>query len=83
MLKPFPGRLEAADSISLATAGAASRWHRRDYLLLLLLTVLAFVSRFHNLEYPNSAVYDETHIGRFVNGYRCGSCLLALWPYAC
>ena len=82
-LLPFPGSMEAADSISLGAAAAASRWHQRDYLLLLLLTVLAFASRFHNLEYPNSAVYDETHIGRFVNGYRCGSCLLTLCLTLC
>lgn len=39
-----------------------SEW---DYwLAIVILTILAFVTRFYRLDYPNEVVFDEVHFGK-------------------
>lgn len=45
-----------------ATPKKQSEW---DYkLALVVLTALAFVTRFYKISYPNEVVFDEVHFGK-------------------
>jgi len=42
-----------------------SEW---DYwLAMIILTVLAFATRFYRIDYPNEVVFDEVHFGKVWN----------------
>lgn len=51
-----------------------SEW---DYwLAMVILTVLAFATRFYRIDYPNEVVFDEVHFGKvwssMLQWYHCG-----------
>lgn len=47
---------------AVAVARKQSEW---DYwLAMIVLTVLAFATRFYRLDYPNEVVFDEVHFGK-------------------
>ena len=58
-------------SASVSPGASSAAWGPQEWLALALVSVLAVSTRFYNLGQPDGAVYDETHLGRFVNGYRC------------
>ncbi|KAJ5458259.1 Glycosyl transferasefamily 39 [Penicillium sp. IBT 31633x] len=44
-----------------------SEW---DYwLAIVILTILAFATRFYRIDYPNEVVFDEVHFGKFASYY--------------
>lgn len=47
---------------AVAAARKQSEW---DYwLAMIVLTVLAFATRFYRIDYPNEVVFDEVHFGK-------------------
>ncbi|WEW58465.1 Dolichyl-phosphate-mannose--protein mannosyltransferase 4 [Emydomyces testavorans] len=49
------------------TEGPKSEW---DYkLALTVITILAFVTRFYKINYPDQVVFDEVHFGKFASYY--------------
>jgi dolichyl-phosphate-mannose-protein mannosyltransferase len=44
-----------------------SGWDYR--LALVVLTILAFITRFYKISYPNEVVFDEVHFGKFASYY--------------
>jgi dolichyl-phosphate-mannose-protein mannosyltransferase len=55
-----------SDNASLLPAVAAARQQSEwDYwLAMIVLTVLAFATRFYRIDYPNEVVFDEVHFGK-------------------
>lgn len=55
-----------SDNASLHPAVAAARKQSEwDYwLAMIVLTVLAFATRFYRIDYPNEVVFDEVHFGK-------------------
>jgi dolichyl-phosphate-mannose-protein mannosyltransferase len=55
-----------SDDASLLPAVAAARKQSEwDYwLAMIVLTVLAFATRFYRIDYPNEVVFDEVHFGK-------------------
>ncbi|CEO58618.1 Dolichyl-phosphate-mannose--protein mannosyltransferase 4 [Penicillium brasilianum] len=52
---------------AVAAARKQSEW---DYwLAMIVLTVLAFATRFYRIDYPNEVVFDEVHFGKFASYY--------------
>ncbi|KLJ07294.1 dolichyl-phosphate-mannose-protein mannosyltransferase [Blastomyces silverae] len=50
-----------------AVAKPAAQW---DYkVALVILTVLAFATRFANISFPDEVVFDEVHFGKFASHY--------------
>ncbi|KAI3649787.1 hypothetical protein MP228_005419 [Amoeboaphelidium protococcarum] len=47
---------------------------------LLLLTVLAVLTRFYNLNYPDQVVFDEVHFGKFASYYLRGTFFFDVHP---
>ncbi|RGB36070.1 glycosyltransferase family 39 protein [Rhizophagus diaphanus] len=37
--------------------------------ILAVLTILSFVTRYHNIDYPSQVVFDEVHFGKFASYY--------------
>ncbi|KAH8701072.1 mannosyltransferase PMTI [Talaromyces proteolyticus] len=57
----------AASSPAAATAKPPSEW---DYwVALVVVTALAFGTRFWNISYPDEVVFDEVHFGKFASYY--------------
>ena len=44
----------------------------RGALFVCVLTLLGCASRLWNLHHPETPIYDETHVGRFLNWYHEG-----------
>ena len=56
---------EELDKLAKATAQRGAVDKERDYQLgLLLITVLAFLTRFWGISHPNEVVFDEVHFGK-------------------
>lgn len=50
-------------------AAATNEW---DYkLALVIITVLAFATRFYLITHPNQVVFDEVHFGKVGKGFEC------------
>jgi dolichyl-phosphate-mannose-protein mannosyltransferase len=47
-------------------------WLAVPYRFEVLLFLLAFITRFWGITYPNSIVFDEIHFGGFVRDYDIG-----------
>ena len=67
-----------AQSFSDAAAASAYRLSSKPVshiggAILSLATVLGCVTRLYNLHLPATPVYDETHVGRFLNWYHDGA----------
>lgn len=58
-LPPQPNGDEILDSVK---AAVTSDW---DYkIALVIITILAFISRFWGISHPNEVVFDEVHFGK-------------------
>ena len=54
--------LDALVKANLASKGPGREW---DYkIALVIITVLAFVTRFWGISHPNEVVFDEVHFGK-------------------
>lgn len=54
-----------ADNFSSPLSKASAPRSEWDYWLAIsILTVLAFVTRFYKISYPNEVVFDEVHFGK-------------------
>ena len=51
-----------------------------DYIILILLTILGFYSRFYAIEHPPEVAFDEQHFGKFTNWYIKGEYYLDIHP---
>ena len=59
---PRDQELDALVKANLASKGPGSEW---DYkLALVIITALAFVTRFWGISHPNEVVFDEVHFGK-------------------
>jgi len=54
-------------------------WPKKN-LLLFILIVLAFLTRFLFLSYPSEVVFDEVHFGKFVAAYSSGKYYFDIHP---
>ena len=53
------------DAPLLPAVTAARKQSEWDYwLAMIVLTVLAFATRFYRIDYPNEVVFDEVHFGK-------------------
>ena len=53
------------DKLAKAAAQKTGPGNERDYkFALLVITVLAFVTRFWGISHPNEVVFDEVHFGK-------------------
>lgn len=59
---PLPSDPSFAPSSSSAAAPRSSEWDYR--LAITVLTVLAFITRFYKISYPDQVVFDEVHFGK-------------------
>ena len=60
---PVPSDRSFAPSASqLGAAPRSSEWDYR--LAITILTVLAFITRFYKISYPDQVVFDEVHFGK-------------------
>ena len=48
--------------LSSKTSAPRSEWDYR--LAITVLTVLAFITRFYKISFPNEVVFDEVHFGK-------------------
>ncbi|KAI9681215.1 MAG: hypothetical protein M1817_002497 [Caeruleum heppii] len=54
----------------LARANPPTARNQWDYqLALLVITILAFATRFYGISHPNEVVFDEVHFGKFASYY--------------
>ncbi|KAL4969272.1 dolichyl-phosphate-mannose-protein mannosyltransferase [Aspergillus stella-maris] len=56
-----------ASSAAQHAAPRSSEWDYR--LAITILTVLAFITRFYKISYPDQVVFDEVHFGKFASYY--------------
>lgn len=53
------------DKLVKASKAAAASGSEREYkIVLVLITALAFVTRFWGIHHPNEVVFDEVHFGK-------------------
>ncbi|CAM1506831.1 Fc.00g064720.m01.CDS01 [Cosmosporella sp. VM-42] len=58
------------DKLAKAAAEKTGPGNERDYkFALLIITALAFVTRFWGISHPNEVVFDEVHFGKFASFY--------------
>lgn len=59
---PRDAELDALVKEAIAQKGPGSQW---DYkVALIIITILAFVTRFWGISHPNEVVFDEVHFGK-------------------
>ncbi|KAJ5747256.1 uncharacterized protein N7511_008952 [Penicillium nucicola] len=59
-----------SDDGSLIPAAPVKKSSEWDYwLAIVILTVLAFATRFYRIDFPNEVVFDEVHFGKFASYY--------------
>ncbi|ORY62156.1 glycosyltransferase family 39 protein [Pseudomassariella vexata] len=59
--------LDTLNKTNKQISGPGSEW---DYkIALIIITILAFVSRFWGISHPNEVVFDEVHFGKFASYY--------------
>ncbi|KAI5297829.1 Dolichyl-phosphate-mannose--protein mannosyltransferase 4 [Ascosphaera atra] len=61
-----PASSKAKASSRVVNVKQSDRTHR---IWLAIVTVLAFVTRFKGITYPDSVVFDEVHFGKFASYY--------------
>ncbi|KAK4207261.1 Dolichyl-phosphate-mannose--protein mannosyltransferase [Rhypophila decipiens] len=58
------------DKLVKASQAAKASGSEREYKIgFVLITILAFVSRFWGIHHPNEVVFDEVHFGKFASYY--------------
>ncbi|KAI1847343.1 hypothetical protein JX265_013788 [Neoarthrinium moseri] len=66
---PFPEDVQV-DSLVKPSPKATGTGSELDYkIALVIITVLAFISRFWGISHPNEVVFDEVHFGKFASYY--------------
>jgi hypothetical protein len=63
-----------------AESGAWPLWESIPYRFELTLFVLACITRYYGIWYPNSIVFDEIHFGGFVRDYDIGTYFFDIHP---
>lgn len=53
-----------SDDGSLISVAPAQKSEWDYWLAMVILTVLAFATRFYRIDYPNEVVFDEVHFGK-------------------
>ena len=46
-------------------------WNNQTLFWFIIITILAFATRFYNINSPGEIVFDEVHFGKFVSYYVC------------
>ena len=46
-----------------------NNWSFIDFITIIIISVLSFYTRFHNIKFPNVVSFDETYFGNFTNYY--------------
>ncbi|KAL4883670.1 Dolichyl-phosphate-mannose-protein mannosyltransferase-domain-containing protein [Aspergillus karnatakaensis] len=64
---PSDPSLVPSSPSQLSAAPRSSEWDYR--LAITILTVLAFITRFYKISYPDQVVFDEVHFGKFASYY--------------
>ncbi|KAH8803180.1 glycosyltransferase family 39 protein [Xylogone sp. PMI_703] len=64
---PPDPELDALIEANLKATGKTAEWDYR--IALVLITILAFVTRFWGISHPNEVVFDEVHFGKFASYY--------------
>ncbi|KAL3418753.1 dolichyl-phosphate-mannose-protein mannosyltransferase [Phlyctema vagabunda] len=64
---PRDTELDALVKENLLKKGSAVEWDYR--IALVIITLLAFVTRFWGISHPNEVVFDEVHFGKFASYY--------------
>ncbi|KAI9373171.1 Dolichyl-phosphate-mannose-protein mannosyltransferase-domain-containing protein [Aspergillus egyptiacus] len=59
--------LATSSPAQLTKTPRSSEWDYR--LAITILTVLAFITRFYKISYPDQVVFDEVHFGKFASYY--------------
>nr|CAG8642805.1 12793_t:CDS:10 [Entrophospora candida] len=74
--KEIPIKKRVKDEIRRTLVGIWQRAFKRAFLenypsnnILLILTILSFITRFWNINYPTQVVFDEVHFGKFASYY--------------
>ncbi|KLU84170.1 dolichyl-phosphate-mannose-protein mannosyltransferase 4 [Magnaporthiopsis poae ATCC 64411] len=68
--KPKDGAVDLDELAKAPKLAAASTGPERDYqITFVLITALAFVTRFWGISHPNEVVFDEVHFGKFASYY--------------
>lgn len=63
--------VEELDKLAKAASQRAKTDNEVDYkIALLIITVLAFVTRFWGISHPNEVVFDEVHFGKVSSDWR-------------
>lgn len=58
------------DIAPVSSQGASNPAWEWDYrIALVIMTALAFATRFYKIDYPNEVVFDEVHFGKFASYY--------------
>ena len=59
------------DIAPVSSQGASNPAWEWDYrIALVIMTALAFATRFYKIDYPNEVVFDEVHFGKVSCLYR-------------
>ncbi|KAH2944857.1 hypothetical protein KXW45_005012 [Aspergillus fumigatus] len=67
---PLPSDDASSPLSSSKPSVASTNQSGWDYrLALVVLTILAFITRFYKISYPNEVVFDEVHFGKFASYY--------------
>jgi dolichyl-phosphate-mannose--protein O-mannosyl transferase len=53
---------------------------RMDVIFVVVLSALAFATRFGHLSHPNEIVFDEQHFGKFISSYITGKYYFDIHP---
>ncbi|GES58799.1 mannosyltransferase PMTI [Aspergillus terreus] len=64
---PVPSEVSSSVPTVQGVTPKRSEWDYR--LAMTVLTVLAFITRFYKISYPNEVVFDEVHFGKFASYY--------------
>ena len=67
------GAPTALPALAPSWAVAEAYWNALPHNFEVLLFVLAFITRYYGLTYPDSIVFDEIHFGGFVRDYDIGT----------
>jgi len=51
-----------------------------DFLIMFLVTIISYWTRFYRIQYPDVPIFDEVHFGRFTNGYCEGKYFFDIHP---
>lgn len=78
--KPKDGAVDLDELAKAPNTATASTGPERDYqITFVLITALAFLTRFWGISHPNEVVFDEVHFGKVRGPVRCSLPSAACW----